>query len=138
MDALYEKIVRGDVLNSTEEDELFKRPDADELIKMGNVSGVNLSDVQDRFLSLPDSSEIIKLFILRDNVLNLHLENEIFNFPDAGEILKIYILKGNYLAPENHHKILELPNAKELFSLIVRFSSLESETYFHIKKKGWI
>ena len=154
MDVLYEKIVRGDFLTPDEWDELFKRDDAEELLLLGSINGLNFSDIKDKILTLSHPEEILKSLILRNTYFNdddwqkffdlsdaeglimLHilmgktfsasLDVKLFDLPHASKIVKTYIIKGNTFDSLCESMLFDLPNAEEVVKLyLLKGNSLD-------------
>ena len=139
MDALYRKIVQQCALMPEDYEEIFQRPNAEELVKTAIVCGHHFDyGYEDKFLLLPHPEEVVKLFLLRGHGLQTKLQNAMFDFSNAEELLEIYLLNENSLSLENELRLLDLPYGKKLISLIVELSFLEKETERRAKEKGWI
>lgn len=120
MDLIYSKILRDRRLTPEEKKQIFERPDAEELVKLAILSWIDFYDEQDLFLTLPHPSEVIKLFISRNGVLNDRLEKEIFDFSDAEDVVKHYVSNEGIISRVNGVKLFSLPHASEVIKLCIQ------------------
>lgn len=137
MDALYEKIIRGGLWSSDDYDELFQRPDAQELVEMAIISGISFVNYEDRFFTLPFPSKVIKLFIFHDEYWDDGIIEKIFELPDAEDIIYLLILNAENFTYEEKifsenviAQMFSLPHASKIIKLYVltgRFFSAENE-----------
>lgn len=116
MDALYQKIVNRNYLNDDDYQELFQRPDAQQLAELAVMSWMDFPGYEEKLLTLPHSEVIIRYLIL-SRMGTPELLDKTFDFPNAEE----HILSFAFV--ENQHCDFEAFFTQDVIARVFRLSN---------------
>lgn len=125
MDALYQKIVNRDYLNDDDYQELFQRPDAQQLAELAVMSWIDFPGYEEKLLTLPHSEVIIRYLIV-SRMGTPELLDKTFDFPNAEEhILSFAFVKNQhcdfeaYFTQDVIARVFRLSNASQIIKICI-------------------
>ncbi len=125
MDALYQKIVNRDYLNDEDYQELFQRPDAQQLTELAVMSWMDFPGYEEKLLTLPHSEVIIRYLIV-SRMGTPELLDKTFDFPNAEEHILSFAFVENqhcdfeaYFTQDVIARVFRLSNASEIIKICI-------------------
>ena len=147
MDALYQKVVKGDNLKEEDYKELFQRPDAQQLTELAVFNNIDFQRHEKELLALPHPEVIIKCLVLSGGGLKPEILDKIFDLPNAEELILSFVLVLNQLSffddsftQDVIARVFRLSNASQIIKIcmlnVKEFSSENEAKLFDLPDAG--
>ncbi len=147
MDALYQKIVNRNYLNDDDYQELFQRPDAQQLAELAVFNNIDFQQHEKELLALPHPEMIIKCIVLSGGGIKSEILDKIFDLPNAEELILSFVLVINqfsffedFFTQDVIARVFRLSNASLIIKICIlnvkEFSSENEAKLFDLPDAG--